>query len=204
MIPAGASAVMTVRFAPSALWARSTRLRIYSNDGDEDPFELALSGTGVHPAGLLNEALENAGLAELDATPAATPFGDGVENILKYAFNLDLSGPDNRAMKKDGSSGLPGGGWVDGTASFMARSADGGIENGNQKHWRIQFVRKKRSGLVYAAKKSTTLEAGSFVVLTGEETVEDIDEEWERVSILEPVDPTIDKRFFTKVEVVLP
>jgi hypothetical protein len=49
-----------------------------------------------------------AGLSGNDALPQATPHQDGVANLLKYAFNMDLSGPDIRGMVRGtGTAGLP-------------------------------------------------------------------------------------------------
>ncbi|WP_193213421.1 choice-of-anchor D domain-containing protein [Luteolibacter marinus] len=49
VLPPGATATFTVRFAPSALLARSAILHISSNDPDENPFDIALIGTGTTP-----------------------------------------------------------------------------------------------------------------------------------------------------------
>jgi uncharacterized cupredoxin-like copper-binding protein len=45
----GESATFTVRFAPSGAGMRSSSLQIVSNDANENPFEIALTGTGVVP-----------------------------------------------------------------------------------------------------------------------------------------------------------
>lgn len=44
--PAG-STTFTVTFKPTAPGVRSTTLQIFSNDGDESPFDIALTGTGL-------------------------------------------------------------------------------------------------------------------------------------------------------------
>ena len=43
----GASTTFTVRFAPGSTGSRSTTFRIASNDANENPFDIALSGTGT-------------------------------------------------------------------------------------------------------------------------------------------------------------
>lgn len=48
-ISAGNSATFTVTFAPSAVGARTTTLRITNNDGDENPFDFSISGTAPAP-----------------------------------------------------------------------------------------------------------------------------------------------------------
>lgn len=138
---------------------------------------------------LLNDTLAGAGLTGGNATFLAEPFGDGVPNLLKYAFNMDLSGPDAHSMASGGSSGLPGGAVVE--------------ENG-QTFWRVEFVRRVGSGLIYIPKKSTTLLPGSFAPLSGEQEVTAINAEWERVTVDEPCDPATTPKCFSHVDVVAP
>lgn len=137
----------------------------------------------------LDSALIEAGLSGDAAAPLAEPFSDGVPNLLKYAFNMDLTGADASQMTAGGNSGLPGGGLVE-------------VEG--QTFWRVEFVRRKGSGLVYTPKKSTTLDPDSFVPLTGSSSVATINGEWERVTIDEPCDPGSASRCFSFVEVSLP
>lgn len=137
----------------------------------------------------LNDAIAAAGLSGDDAPPLAEPFGDGVPNLLKYAFNMNLAGPDTSQMAAGGNSGLPGGGLV---------------EAGGQTFWQVEYVRRKGSGLVYTPKKSTTLVPESFVPLTGTQSVTSIDGEWERVTVNEPCDPATTATCFSHVDVTLP
>lgn len=44
----GASAGIAVRFTPAAAGARTATLRVSSNDADENPFDIALSGVGIN------------------------------------------------------------------------------------------------------------------------------------------------------------
>jgi len=72
-LAAGAKASFVISFKPATAGARNALLSITSNDADENPFELALSGTGV-PVPIL--ALEN-----LDGTPlnpSELQFGDSI------------------------------------------------------------------------------------------------------------------------------
>jgi len=48
-ISPGGQADFTVHFTPGALGDRSARLHIASNDSDENPFDIDLSGTGISP-----------------------------------------------------------------------------------------------------------------------------------------------------------
>lgn len=45
----GGSTTFTVQFAPSTVGSRTATLHLFSNDADENPFDIALSGTGTVP-----------------------------------------------------------------------------------------------------------------------------------------------------------
>jgi hypothetical protein len=141
------------------------------------------------PRDLYEKAVAAAGLVGEDALPDAVPFNDGVSNLLKYAFNMDLSGPSSGLMSIDGSSGLP-----------RVFSTD----DGEQRYWRIVYVRRKDSGLVYTPEQSETLQNLSFTPLIGIKTIESINDAWERVTEVVPWDPASTPKQFFHVKVVLP
>jgi autotransporter-associated beta strand protein len=123
-----------------------------------------------------------------DALPGAIPFNDGVSNLLKYAFNMNLAGPDSSTMTPGkGNSGLP--------ASMLVESEGGTV-------LRIEYVRRKNSGLGYEPRVSSDLDA--FEPFTGTSTVTDLDDTWERVVVDQPCDPQSMPRCFMRVEVTLP
>jgi hypothetical protein len=128
------------------------------------------------------------GLTGNNALPGAIPHGDGVPNLLKYAFGLNPSGPDARRMAPGGTVGLP--------AGYLHQN--GGTV------WRVEYLRRKNSGLTYTPKKSTTLGNGSFVPLTGTPVESEIIgfPDWQRVVIDEPFNPSTTPRLFTTVEVM--
>jgi hypothetical protein len=128
------------------------------------------------------------GLTGSSAAADAIPYHDGVSNLLKYAFNLDASGPDVRVLETGaGTAGLP---------SF---SLERGI---SQVTFKVEFLRRKGSGLFYQPKVSTNLIA--YEMMTGTSTVTSIDDEWERVIVRKPCDPATTPRMFGTVEVLLP
>ena len=132
-----------------------------------------------------------AGLIGSDALPQATPHRDGVENLLKFAFNMDLSGPDRRGMVRGtGTAGLP---------DITSEPSGGPMHL-----FRFEFLRRKDSGLVYTPKKSSSLGAGSWLPLTDTPDVIPIDANWERVIYEEPYDPAVTPRCFGTVEVSMP
>ena len=105
--PSG-STTFTVRFAPSSSGSKNAVLSIPNNDADENPFAINLSGSGVTAETAFNNAISaNSSLTGPDALPTAIPFDDGVENLLKYAFNMNPAGPDVNVLATGGSSGLP-------------------------------------------------------------------------------------------------
>jgi hypothetical protein len=139
---------------------------------------------------VIQDAYADAGLTDpADILPTATPYNDGVENILKYAFNMDLSGPDSSTLENGGNSGLP---------------ATGLAEVDGETFWQVEFVRPKGSGLVYTPMKSTTLAAGTFEPMIGAVSTQDLGNGLERVIVSEPCDPKTTPSCFSRVQVALP
>jgi hypothetical protein len=161
-------------------------------DADWHGLNVALTGTPASPYSI---AVYGAGLSGLDALPDATPFHDGVSNLIKVAFNMNLSQFDNRRLRPGGESGLP--------YFELVRTARTSV-------WRVEFLRRKNSGFHYAPMKTTSLQADDFQPITGSQTVTEVvlDEvtgvEWERVVIAEPVDLTTTPKLFSTVAVSLP
>lgn len=136
---------------------------------------------------LFNTVVANAGLTGADAEIDASPFSDGIPNLVKYASNMDLSGPDDQRLSSEaiGAAGLP--------VPIVSNS-------GSNSTFQLKYLRSKSGGVVYAPQVSTDLEIWeSFVV---PESVVDIDAEWEVVTLEQP--PTIDSAAFYKVGVQLP
>ena len=128
-----------------------------------------------------------AGLTGANAALTATPFNDGVENLLKYAFNMNAAGPDVSILSAGGSSGLP---------QITVDSS------GAEPVLKVAFLRRKGSGLTYTPQRSDSL--GDFTAMSGTQTVTSIDAQWERVSVEEPAPPATAPRAFARVQVTLP
>ena len=157
--------------------------------------EYEISNTEIFDPGTISlsayqQAASLAGLTGNDALPGAIPFHDGIPNLLKFSFGLNLSGPDVRRMPSGGTVGLP--------AAYLH-------DNGGTV-FRVEFLRRKNSGLTYTPKKSTTLVNGSFIPLTGTPVVSNVGDGsiWERVTVDEPYDPATTPKLFTVVEVTNP
>ncbi|NNM31340.1 MAG: hypothetical protein HKO57_17645 [Akkermansiaceae bacterium] len=143
--------------------------------------------TTLGGAGIAESAAEDAGLTGADALPDAEPFDDGISNLLKFAFNLDLGSAGGGALEGGtGTSGLP-------AFEFDQSVPDPVVK--------IEFVQRKGAGLVYTPKRSTTLGGGSFTPITGSVTVTPIDENFDRVVVEDPCDPDVVPKCFWTIDV---
>jgi hypothetical protein len=125
----------------------------------------------------------------LSESPGHTPFGDGTPNLLKYAFNLNPAGPDSHPLTPlTGTSGLP------------CLSID---RSGPSPVLRLEYIRRRDSGLGYTAMESDSIATDSWTPMTGTETSADIDTTWQRVTVERTLAPQETNRFF-KVEVTIP
>ena len=187
-LTAGESANFSVTLTPIADGLRLASLQITSNDSDENPFDLDLTGLAGTAMELYLSEAAAAGLGGISADPDSEPYGDGVANLLKFAFNMNLGGADSNQLLPGGTDGLP---------HFELAS-----EPSNT--WRFEYLRRKGSGLIYTPMHSTQLSAGTFIPMVGIEIVSDIDETWERVVLSVPINFVTDPKGFGYVEVTIP
>ncbi len=185
----------TVRFLPTTIGEKTAAIHIVSNDADENPFDINLTGTGASAAAVFNDTIAaNSDLTGPDAAPTAIPFDDGVENLLKYAFNMNLSGPDTQGL-------VPG----TGTAGLPSVTLDG---EGSQTQLQMEYLRRTDSGLTYTPMVSATLNPldfpNDFAPISQLPIVTPINGEWERVVIGVPVSPATDPRRFVFLRVTMP
>jgi N-acetylneuraminic acid mutarotase len=137
-----------------------------------------------------------ANLTADNALPEAIPFGDGVKNLLKYAFNMDGSGPDVQVLV-GGTGTLPGAG----NSGLPAITLD---RSGPQPVLRFEYLQRKNSGLIYTPLISVDLTSWSPPGTAPSTSDVTGAPEWERVIIAEPCDPAVKPRCFGKVMVELP
>jgi hypothetical protein len=135
----------------------------------------------------IGSILLQAGLSGSNAALNATPFNDGVPNLIKYAFNMNAAGPDVTVLTAGGTAGLP------------QIAVD---TNGAEPILRVAFLRRKGSGLIYTPQRSDSL--GTFQTMTGTQTVTSIDAQWERVTVQELSPPASITSSFARVAVRLP
>lgn len=141
---------------------------------------------------MFREQAAAAGLPAYLSRPFDVPFDDGITNLEKYAFNMDLGAPDVRAMQPGSNQGLPWAGVVE---------TSGG--NG-EKEFRLEYLRRRNSGLYYIPQISTDLSEGSFDSAAGDETVTPVNDQWERVVLVTELDPAQAPKGFARVSVYLP
>ena len=145
----------------------------------EKPFTISITAGAV----VFTDWATAAGLTGADATLTATPFNDGIENLLKCAFNMNAGGPDVSVL----------------TAGLPQIAVD---SSGSEPVLRVAFLRRKGSGLIYTAQRFSSLVG--FVAMTGTPVVTPIDPQWERVSVEETFAPAIGSSAFARVRVRLP
>ncbi len=141
------------------------------------------------PRALFDAWASGSGLTGDTALPTAQPFGDGTKNILKYAFNMQGSAPDVRRMEPGGTAGLP---------LFSVIGSGAGTK------FRVEFVRRRDSGLTYLPKSSSSLDIATFQEMSGISTMTTIDANWERVIVEQALDPAANPARFGILMVTLP
>ena len=127
------------------------------------------------------------GLAADGSQDLANPSGDGIANLLKYAFNLapnagDVNRPNAVTLPANGTAGLPRVGY-DGQGRLV-----------------LEFVRRKAAstgGIAYIVETGPDLVNWSALGLTNA-NVTSIDATWERVSV---TDPAVSAKRFGRVRV---
>ena len=87
----------------------------------------------------------------------------------------------------------------DGMNEVYALTTDGTFT-----YFRVEFIRRIGSGLIYTPKKSASLSPPSWLLLTDTPTVLPINASWERAIYEEPYDPVTTPKLFGRVEVTLP
>jgi hypothetical protein len=191
LFPNNGSTVQTVNAMLSGLTIGTIyHYRLTASNGGGPASTMNGTFTTLSASGAFNIATSTAGLSGPSAALDASPFNDGVKNLLKYAFNMNLSGPDSATMPLGGSSGLPG---------ITAQ------QNGGASVFRFEFLRRKNSGLIYTPQKSPDISNPAlWTNLTDVPTVISIDAVWERVVYDEPYNAATTPKCFGRVQVTLP
>jgi hypothetical protein len=139
------------------------------------------------PQQKFTNATSAAALTGPDALATAAPMNDGISNLEKYAFNLDLLSRDRRTLSPGtGTAGLP-------VITFPTATV-----------MRVEYLRRIGSGLIYVPKKSSSPQSSAWQNLSAPPTVTPIDASWERVHHDEVFLPGTTSSMFGTVEVTLP
>lgn len=179
------STTMTVTFSAPTAGIKSAALKITSNDLDENPFNLALSGTKIDETTLESWA-EGFGLTEGALLPNSDDDGDFVTLLEEYAFGLDPTVKDRYVLAPaTGIAGVP-----------LIRV----VGEGNNKHLQSEFVRRRSDpDLSYVVEYSTDLSEiplNGFAPATEPQQVTDIDANFQRVIVDDSATfQTHDRRF---------
>lgn len=184
-LAAGASTTLTIAFQPTAPGERTATFHLPTKLGTDNVilFPIQLTGTGASGMPLYEDWAEGAGLIGERTGPQDIYYKDGVENLLKYSFNMSTAGPDTTVLTAGGASGLPMVTLVPGTTRKL----------------RLEYVRRKNSGLIYTPEHATRLD--DFQPMTATPTVTSIDDSWERVVVEQPASGDA---AFARVKVSLP
>ena len=121
----------------------------------------------------------------------ANPAGDGIANTLKYAFNLDPNHSDIRIYNPAADIGVDG-------PFGLPRIVT--IDQGNgELRLEVDYIRRKDSaaeGFNFTVQFSGTLNEQPWSDHGGPETVESLNDTWERVSVVDTVtSSSVDRRF---------
>jgi len=138
-------------------------------EGADSPSQtLQIRGEVITAETAYDRVLQTTNLTGAETLPSTSPQNDSVPNLLKYAFNMDFNVPDSGILSPEGTAGLPSGNL---------------LPDSETPTWRFSYLERRGSGLQYQAQWSESLDPNSFTDLTGTETRQTIDDQWERVSI---------------------
>ena len=128
----GSSTTFTVVFNPSAGGLRSAALSIANNDGNENPFNFSIQGTGVNPPGAFTKLLPLNGAIEVSTSPALS--WSASTQVSRYEYCIDQT-PDNACTT-----------WIDnGTSTTVGLS---GLSSVTTYYWHVRAV--NIAGTTYA------------------------------------------------------
>ncbi|RYD23655.1 MAG: choice-of-anchor D domain-containing protein, partial [Verrucomicrobiaceae bacterium] len=107
-LAAGATTTVTVTFTPAAAGTRSATLYVWTKTGDDAPILIPIRLEGrVGTLTPYEEWAAAAGFVGANSGPDKIYRGDGVKNLLKFAFNTVTDRPDVSIMAEGGTGGLP-------------------------------------------------------------------------------------------------
>jgi len=139
----------------------------------------------VEPRQLLQEAVEEAGLVGADQDPMASPFNNGLSNLAKYAFNLDLRTDDQSVLDEADLSDVSG---------LPILELTPNEQTGGQRASLI-YIRNPTLGLDYTPRFSGDLQT-DLLDSFDEDVLKLTSDGWERVHLIYEFPATQLKGFF--------
>ena len=106
ILAAGASTTFTVAFSPSAPGARNAAIHIASNDTDENPFDIGLTGTGVTQQQNWRLQYFGSSANSGDGADGHDFDGDGLNNFTEFCLRTDptLASRPQQSVERNGSN----------------------------------------------------------------------------------------------------
>lgn len=177
-----------VDFDPSESGDRTAILHLRSNDADEDPFDVMLTGEGI-PETTLNGWQDGHGLSDEPPTSNAGD-NDFITLLEEYAFNLVPTADDYHILTPGtGTSGMP----------HIDLAEDGGTPG--QFRLRVEYLRRRGDvNLTYTVQFASGLDAVDWMSSGGGETVTHLDSTWERVVVEDSMTTADEDGRFGRIE----
>lgn len=178
----GESTTVEITFSSEAMGPKSAALHIASNDADENPFDLVLSGEGAQTITLESWGT-NYGLSGDALLFSADDDGDLLTLLEEYAYNLDPTAADNSLLQPGaGTAGKP-----------LIRLVGDRLQ--------IEFLRRRNGvDLEYTAQFGSSL-SNELPSATESETVTVIDDDFERVIVNDSQTTLTANRRFGRVSI---
>ena len=95
-IAAGSSTTFDVTFDPSAIGIRSATINIVNNDGNENPYDFAIQGTGLNPE--INVTGNTISIVDGDITPTTADWTDFSNVTLSRVYTIENLGTTNLTL----------------------------------------------------------------------------------------------------------
>jgi predicted outer membrane repeat protein len=126
VVSGGGTTTFTVRFTPTSAGAKSATIAIANNDGDENPYNLTITGTGTAP--------------EMALSQGATPIADGGSQLLSsntdLVFTITNSGTANLTL----TTPITLGGTDSGQFSIQAQPTSPVASGGGSTTFTVRFT----------------------------------------------------------------